>query len=272
MDTPYNHEDLLCDLTYLAKKYPIMKLTTIGHSAQGKPLPALKIGEGKVKLLYVGTHHGLESITTALLIKFAGELCEYFEKSGSAYGIDSGYIYRSRCIYMVPMLNPDGVELGTQANANGVDLNHNYNAGFEEYKRVEKELGIEGPAATRYSGPRPESEPETQAICSFIRGIIPIKYLFTFHTQGEEIYSGYNGYEPKGSVHAARALARYSGYTHTLPEGPASYGGLKDWYVCEFDRPAYTIECGKGENPLPMSELSGIYITLRKMLFHTLTL
>ena len=173
---------------------------------------------------------------------------------------------------MIPMLNPDGVELGTQANANGVDLNHNYDAGFEEYKKIEKELGITGPAPTRYSGEHPESEPETQAICSFIRTLEPIKYLFTFHTQGEEIYSGYNGYEPKNSRRTAEALCRYSGYTHTLPEKAASYGGLKDWYVKEFDLPAYTIECGKGENPLPLTDLGNIYITLRKMLFHTLTL
>lgn len=270
MNSPYNHDDLLCDLTYLAKKYPFIRLTTIGHSVMGKPIPAFKIGQGNTKLLYVGTHHGLEGITTALLIKFAGELCEHFEKGNMIYGIDPNYIYNTRCIYMIPMLNPDGIELSTQANANGVDLNHNYDADFEEYKKIEKEIGIEGPAPTRYSGTHPESEPETQAICYFIRTLAPFKYIFTFHSQGEEIYSGYNGYEPKNSLRVARTLARYSGYCHTQPEHIASYGGLKDWYVKEFDLPAYTIECGKGENPLPMSELSGIYITLRKMLFHSL--
>ncbi len=272
MNDTYTHQDLLCDLTFLAQKYPMLKLTTIGHSVMKRPIPALKIGNGNVKLLYVGTHHGLESITSALLIKFAGELCEHFEKSNMIYGIDPRYIYETRCIYMIPMLNPDGVELCRQANANGVDLNHNYDAGFEEYKKIEKELGITGPAPTRYSGEHPESEPETKAICSFIRALTPFKYIFTFHTQGEEIYSGYNGYEPKNSIRVAKALARYSGYIHTQPEHIASYGGLKDWYVKEFDLPAFTIECGRGKNPLPMSELVGIYIALRKMFFHSLIL
>ncbi len=271
MNNYYSHETLLSELTGLAKSYPEIKMTTVGHSVMGKPLPALKIGEGNVKLLYVGTHHGLESITSALLMKFLSELCKCFESRNMIYGIDPRYIFETRCIYMIPMLNPDGVELGQQANANGVDLNHNYDAGFKEYKKIEKELGITGPAPTRYSGEHPESEPETKAICSFIRALAPFKYIFTFHTQGEEIYSGYNGYEPKNSVRVAKALARYSGYTHTVPEKAASYGGLKDWYVKEFDLPAYTIECGKGENPLPMTDLSGIYITLRKMMFHTLT-
>lgn len=272
MNNTYTHETLLSDLTSLAKSYSEIKMTTIGHSFNGKPLPALRIGEGEVKLLYVGTHHGLESITSALLMKFLAELCEYFESRNMIYGIDPQYIYKTRCIYMIPMLNPDGVEMEQQANARGVDLNHNYNAGFEEYKTIEKELGIEGPSPTRYSGEYPESEPETQAICSFIRALIPFKYVFTFHTQGEEIYSGYRGYEPKNSLRTARALVRYSGYNLAEPEEAASYGGLKDWYIKEFDLPAYTIECGRGENPLPMNELSNIYITLRKMLFHTLTL
>lgn len=266
----YTHQTLLTELTSLAKKYPKIKMTTIGHSVKGKPLPALKIGEGNVKLLYIGTHHGLESITSALLMKFLTELCECFENRNMIYGMDPQYIYETRCIYMIPMLNPDGVEMGHQANARGVDLNHNYNAGFEEYKKIEKELGISGPAPTRYSGEAAESEPETQAICSFIRTLVPFKYIFSFHTQGEEIYSGYNGHEPKNSYRTAKALARYSGYIHTDPEKAASYGGLKDWYVKEFDLPAYTIECGRGQNPLPMSELSGIYIALRKMMFHSL--
>lgn len=272
MNDTYTHETLLTELTALAKTYPEIKMTTIGHSAMGKPLPAIKIGQGGVKLLYVGTHHGLESITSALLIKFLGELCKHFENRNMIYGIDPRYIFETRCIYMIPMLNPDGVELYSQANANGADLNHNYDAGFEEYKKIEKELGITGPAPTRYSGEHPESEPETQAMCSFIRALAPFKYLFTFHTQGEEIYSGWQGHEPKNSHRTAEALARYSGYTHTEPEEAASYGGLKDWYVKEFDLPAFTIECGRGQNPLPMSELSGVYIALRKMLFHSLIL
>ena len=151
MNTQYTNEMMLSELTALARTYSDIKMTTIGHSVMGKPLPALKIGEGDVKLLYVGTHHGLESITSALLMKFLAELCEHFEKGNMIYGIDPEFIYRTRCIYMIPMLNPDGVELCQQANSNGVDLNHNYDAGFEEYKKTEKELGIEGPCPTRYS-------------------------------------------------------------------------------------------------------------------------
>ncbi|MBE6572854.1 MAG: peptidase M14 [Ruminococcaceae bacterium] len=294
-----DHKSLLIALNTLSKKYDKLFMTTIGSSLLGKPIPAVRIGEGKSKLLYVGTHHGMERITTGILIRFLEELCEYLSYSRMIYGVSSEYILKTRCIYMIPMLNPDGADIQLhgvtednimyqrliemnnkssdfshwQANARGVDLNHNYNAGFEEYKNIEKELGIYGGSATRYSGEYPESEPETSAITAFIRTLSPFKYIFTLHTQGEEIYSGYNGHEPKGSRRAASVLANASGYTLCQPEsGAASYGGLKDWYVSEYDAPAYTIECGRGTNPLPPSDLIPIYVSIRKMLFKSLIL
>ena len=57
-----------------------------------------------------------------------------------------------------------------------------------------------------------------------------------------------------------------------LPEGTASHGGLKDWYIKNFRRPGFTIEIGKGENPLPLEDLDGIYEKLKKMLAETLAL
>lgn len=268
----YTHNDMISALNDLAREHPQLLLSTLGNSVNGRPIAGARIGVGNVRLLYVGTHHGLESITSALLIKFLSELCSHFSNGKMIYGIDPEYIFKTRCIYFVPMLNPDGVDLHRQANANGVDLNHNYDAGFEEYKHIEKELGITPQNTSRYSGISPESEPETKALCKFIREAAPFKYIFSFHSQGEEIYSGYRGYEPKNSRRSALALARHSGYTLAYPEEIASYGGLKDWYVKEFDLPAYTIEIGKGENPLPIACLKDIYINLRKMLFMSLIL
>lgn len=292
-----DHTAVLYGLSKLAQKYSELFLTTIGSSVMGKPIPAARIGTGEKKLLYVGCHHGMERITSAILIKFMQELCEHFSSGNMIYGIHPDYIFKTRTVYVIPMVNPDGAQIQLhgvdkdnimydrlfamnrcddfthwQANIRGVDLNHNYNSGFNEYKNIEKELGIEGGCATRYSGQYPESEPETAAVCGFIRALAPFKYVFSFHTQGEEIYSGCRGYEPKGSLRTARTLARHSGYTLAEPQNAAAYGGLKDWYIEQYDAPAYTIECGKGENPLPPCELGNIYIALRKMLFHTLTL
>ena len=58
-----------------------------------------------------------------------------------------------------------------------------------------------------------------------------------------------------------------AGYRLADPSGTAVYGGLTDRFTREFMRPAYTLECGIGENPLPPSELGSIYGKLRKTLF-----
>ena len=91
--------------------------------------------------------------------------------------------------------------------------------------------------------------------------------ILTLHTQGEEIYYTSGGYAPPGAKQIAAQLGRLSGYTVSEPEGLASYGGLTDWFIKEFDRPSFTIECGKGENPLPESRYFNIYAGLREMLF-----
>ncbi len=37
------------------------------------------------------------------------------------------------------------------------------------------------------------------------------------------------------------------------PSPGPSYGGYKDWFIQDFNRPGYTLELGEGQNPLPMS-------------------
>ena len=196
-------------------------------------------------------------------------------------------------INVVPMLNPDGVELSIngvdennvmysrllsmnnnsrdfthwKANGRGVDLNHNYNFGFTEYKKLEIEQGIESGAPTRYSGECPESEPEVGYLCNYIRFFGDFSGAMTLHTQGEEIYYKSGNYSPPNAERIAKYIAGLCGYTIGKAEGMAAYGGFTDWFIREFNRPSFTIESGKGENPLPLSDIPMIYIRIRKMLF-----
>lgn len=39
----------------------------------------------------------------------------------------------------------------------------------------------------------------------------------------------------------------------------SGYAGYKDWFIQEYDRPGYTIEVGRGVNPLPMEQFEQIY-------------
>lgn len=288
---PYNR--LISHIDALLQQYKELKVFSLGKSLFGRDIPVLKLGEGNRNVLYVGTHHSMESVTSLVLMRFVHEYLSFKKAEKRVFGFDMNYLYRTRSIFIVPMLNPDGVELcingvndtvpigerlikmnngsadfsAWQANGRGVDLNHNYNAGFSEYKALEKENGIDGGAPTRYSGEYPESEPETSALCRMIRIINDFDSLLTFHSQGREIYYDYNGYSPKRGKLLGKVLERMSGYKLSEPSGLAGYGGLKDWFICEYDRPAYTIECGYGENPLLLSDSLSIYTDLMELLF-----
>lgn len=152
-----------------------------------------------------------------------------------------------------------------QANARGVDINHNFNAGWHVLRELEKAAGITGPAPTRYGGECPESEPETRAICRLCREY-NIMRGYSFHSQGEEIYYKYGANTPPLSHLMACLLAQSSGYRVALPRGLAGHGGFKDWFIDELHRPAFTLEIGKGANPLPISELIPVYNKLREAL------
>ena len=288
-EKPTDYATLQSAVQILLAEYPFLKSFYIGKSILGKALPVLILGNGQRKFLYVGAHHGMEWITSSLLLRFADDFCQCYrigERSVRA-------LWERVQLHIVPMLNPDGVDYAIhgvapenplyervckmnggsadfhrwQANARGVDLNHNYNAGFAEYKRLEEANRIACGAPTRYSGEAPESEPETSALCNYIRFHSPFCAVFTFHTQGEELFWKSRGKIVPGSEPAIRKLALESGYLLNEAEGLASFGGLTDWCIESCAIPAVTFECGKGQNPLPISDLFPIYARLKNTLF-----
>lgn len=290
---PMDYALLMAYLQIFADRYDFLAFQYIGKSILGRRIPMVRLGYGSDRnLLYVGAHHGMEWITSVVLLRFINEFCEIYKGGRTVYGIDLAYLFNTRSIYIVPMLNPDGVDYqingvtndnpiydrlvsmnggstdfsSWQANGRGVDLNHNYNFGFKAYKAIEWAAGIMGGAPTRYSGEHPESEPETAALCNFIR-TCDVKMILTLHSQGEEIYYTSGGKVAPRSESIVRLLAKMSGYSASSPEGMAAYGGLTDWFIHEFNRPAFTIECGKGKNPLPLEDYFPIYMRLREVLF-----
>jgi len=182
------------------------------------------------------------------------------------------------------MVNPDGVELvingvsaentryrqlvewnngntdfsNWKANIRGVDLNRNYDASWEEYKEVESLLGIDGPGPYLYGGLYPESEPESKAVADFTRSR-NFRLVLAYHTQGEVIFWNYRNLQPPEALRIGEIFASVSGYSLDEPVGPALYAGYKDWFIKEYRKPGYTIEVGRGVNPLPISQFDKIY-------------
>ncbi|MBP3495949.1 MAG: M14 family metallocarboxypeptidase [Clostridia bacterium] len=281
-------------LNELAKRYENISFSYLGASVLGKSIPLITLGDRSAtkSVLYVSTHHASENICTSVLLKFIEEYLNAYMRFGQICQINLRYLFKMRKIYIIPMLNPDGVDYRLNglddknplkdrilayngsddfskwnANARGVDLNHNYDAYFNEYKELEREREIM-PGPTKYSGEYPESEPEVMALCNFIRyNSDELDGIITLHSQGEEIYFSSNGQIPERSKHLSKIISRMTGYKLSTPQDTASYGGLSDWFIKEFNKPSFTIECGKGINPLPISETTSIYAKLRELLF-----
>lgn len=281
----YDYAALKNDLTGLCVRYPFLHTESAGQSLLGKNLYVLRLGEGRNHVFYNATHHALEWINSLLLMRFAENFCKAYAVGGKIAGFDAGEIWRQSSIWLMPMVNPDGVELvlnglredhpyyerligfngGSsdfsrvwQANAGGVDLNHNYDAGWELCKKAEKDYGIYGPGPTRYSGEKPESEPESRAVADFTCSH-DFRLVLAYHSQGREIYWQYLDREPPDSRRIGELFAVTSGYELKKISGIASYSGYKDWFIDKFNRPGYTIETGHGKNPLPVSQFDRIY-------------
>lgn len=286
-------ENLNFYIKEILKKHPCSKSFFIGKTVLGRKIPVLTVGKPKGSVLFVGATHGSEWMTSLVLLRFFEEICEAFEKKEKLCGTDISAAILKRGLSAVPVLNPDGVNINIlgakaafssekrierlakgdfehwNANARGVDINHNFGAGWEILHEQERANRIFGPAPRQYGGPRPFSEPETRAVCGFI-STFNIARLWSFHSQGEEIYWYYGPKTPMISRDMAEEFASFCGYKVSFPSGMASHGGLKDWYIEKFGRPGFTVEIGAGKNPLPLSDFDKIYKKLRPALIKSL--
>jgi g-D-glutamyl-meso-diaminopimelate peptidase len=282
----YTYEVLQRDIEGLKVRYPFLETGSAGKSVVGRDLTYIRLGKGPNQVFYNGSHHSLEWITSPLLMKFVEEFSRAYSTGETlSYGYNPQNIWNSSSIYIIPMVNPDGIELvlnglspdnpnysdlilwnnGStdfstvwQANNHGVDLNHNYNAAWQLSKDAEEQYGITGPGPTRYGGTAPESEPESKAVADFTRAH-NFRLVLAYHSQGELIFWDFMNLAPPEGRIIGEQFQRASGYTLAETEGIASYAGYKDWFIQDYRRPGYTMEVGKGKNPLPISQFDQIY-------------
>ena len=73
------------------------------------------------------------------------------------------------------------------------------------------------------------------------------------------IYWRYLDYEPPESRNIAGSFSAVSGYAVEETPYLSGFAGYKDWFIQAFDRPGYTVEAGRGQNPLPLSQLDDMY-------------
>ena len=285
-DISYSYDIMKSNINSLKRRYPFLKVSTIGKSVSGKDIPVVVIGSGSKKVCYNASHHANEWITSVLLMKFIENFCRSYIDDGILAGQSTRKLFENSSIHIVPMVNPDGVDLvtgalspdsqeyrnaenlsrgsglpfpsGWKANIRGVDLNLNYPAEWDEARRIKFEQGFTKPGPRDYVGPSPFSEPESRAMGEYTRNN-DFALTLAYHTQGEIIFWKFLNFNVPGAYDIALRFSEVSGYSPEITPINSGYAGYKDWFIQDFGKPGYTIEAGRGSNPLPISQFPEIY-------------
>lgn len=288
-DVPYSSDLVAWIVEGLKKRYPFLGTGSIGKSVMGTKIAYLRIGADEKsgrQVFYNAAFHANEWITIPVVLKFAEEYLKAYAYGRTIGGISAARLFEETTLFLVPLVNPDGVDLvngeidktsylqqaeriagdypdiafpdGWKANIAGIDLNLQFPAGWENARETKFAQGYTSPAPRDYVGSGPLTAPESRAVYEFTREH-DFGLVLAYHTQGEIIYWKYLDYEPENSYGIAKYFSDVSGYAVEETPAASGYAGYKDWFIKEYDRPGYTIEAGLGKNPLPLSQFPQIY-------------
>ena len=275
------------EIESLLRTYPFMRSERLATTAFGRPISTLVVGNGPRKVVYSAAFHANEWITTLILLTFARQWGEAIVSGGEIAGQNARELKDKVTIYMVPLVNPDGVDLvtgaislespeyalatalsenypnipfpsGWKANLLGVDLNLQFPAGWMQAREIKFMQGFTRPGPRDYVGRAPLDQVESRAMEGYTQAIDPALVL-AFHSQGEEIYWQFDDIFVPGARELGERLAQVSGYALADTPYNSSFAGYKDWFIKTYRRPGYTVEVGRGENPLPIEQFPEIY-------------
>lgn len=97
----------------LKRLYSFLEIGTAGFSVLGNTIPYVRIGRGAKEVFYSSSIHANEWITSPVLMKFLADYCYSYQNNLNIYNIPARTLYNSVSIYIIPMVNPDGVNLVT---------------------------------------------------------------------------------------------------------------------------------------------------------------
>ncbi len=190
-------------------------VATVGYSSRGRPISAFIFGDGSNSVLFTGAIHGNEVSTRSLMNRWVDDL------EANARSIPAG-----RSVIVIPQINPDGVASGTRTNGRNVDLNRNF--GTSDWKTDITD--VNNRPFPGGGGPSPMSEPETQALASFVSRMRPALVL-SYHSIGGVVAA--NQYGRSNAL--AGTYSQLSGYRNTTGQTGETFeysisGTADDYY------------------------------------------
>lgn len=150
--------------TATASPAPQIETNTIGASVTGQPITAVQLGDGERAIIFVGgVHAGFVPASVTVM----ENMLTYFSDN-----MDE--IPANVTLYLIPSANPDSPEapgdVAGRLNANGVDLNRNWDCNWSPEAVWRNE-----PVG---AGSEPFSEPEVAALRDFILSTEPVGVFF----------------------------------------------------------------------------------------------
>lgn len=283
----YSSPILHQNLVNLLKLYPFLNVQIVSNSVLGTPIYVIKLGTGPKQVFYSAGIHANEWITSIILMKFIEDYSKSYASNNKLYNYSINDIFNSCSIYIMPMINPDGIDLvtgylqqnsspyikaekiasnfpyipftnGWKSNINGVDLNLQFPAGWKNAKEIKYAQGFTTPAPRDFVGTAPLTEPESIAVYNFTLQH-NFDLILSYHSQGEVIYWQFQDYNPPNIFYIGTQFSNISGYSLEDTPYNSSFAGYKDWFIQTYNKPGYTIEVGKGINPLPLTQFDQIY-------------
>ena len=144
----------------------LIETQIIGHSVNNRNIEAVRFGNGPNVVIFIG---GLHAGASPNSVSLAERAISHFRDNVTA-------VPANVTLYIIPNANPDSPlapgELDGRLNANNVDINRNWDCRWVEDARWRNQV-IPGSG-----GPRPFSEPETQALADFITAHNTVAVVF----------------------------------------------------------------------------------------------
>lgn len=272
-----------------------MSNNTLGITADGRNIYHLKVGSpnAEKKIFINAGIHGREYMTCQLIMKQLITYLDHIEK-GDIYdrqqeSITYASMWENCMIHIVPMINPDGITISQyglvgmqkeasrdlieeiairedgygdvnyfkrwKSNANGVDLNRNFDALWDEYID-----GVGCPSADHYKGTYPGCEVESASLIQLTEQEI-FDLTISYHTQGSVIYwyFGQEGVLYENTKDLAELVSDTTGYPTYANYESLDPAGYKDWCISKMGIPGLTIEIGTETSPVPVEQFDKIW-------------
>ncbi len=284
-----DHQALLEELSELYRTYPKLFIEYMGESVFNRGIPVVRMGEGEKTFLYLGGVSGTDRVSPRILLRWIREYAGLLEGKKRIFHCTADYLFQTRTVYVIPMLNPDGADYSLhgpgrdnvlydrllsmnggredfgswRANGRGVDLRYNFSSAFENHRAEWEQKGILGGGPEGFGGESAESEPEIGHLCNFLRYFRPMQMILHLH-EGER---GLRCYAPKELLGRGEDIegvfARMTGFGSRGEEDPVAA-------CCAEEQ--QTMACSLGVGADGGDRGFALYTQLREFLFSVPTM